>query len=783
MNAKYLFAFFLLPTLGFAAKAPDSVAHAFPLGDVKLLDGPFEQAMELNAKYLLSLEPDRFLHNTRKYAGLEPKGQIYGGWVSRGAGGSALGHYLTALSQQYAATGDERFKERVDYIVNEMAECQVLYGDGYIGALGPKELETLRGFEDGKVELAGRFAFANGSRVPWYIQHKILDGLISAWTLGGNARARDVALGLAGFTDKVTKNLSPELQQKMLGVEFGGMRDALVELYELTDDKRWLEVSRRFYHKEVLDPLVEGRDELTGLHANTQIPKIIGEARLYEATGDENGRKIAETFWNFVTKNRSWVIGGNSEREHFFAVGKAAENLTSQTAETCNTYNMLKLTKHLFEWQPTVEKADFYERALYNHILSSQDPKEGMFTYFVGLKPGFHRIYSTPFDSFWCCVGTGMENHTKYGGAIYFHGANDLYVSLFIPSVLTWKEKGLVLEQRSGFPAEAGTQLTFQSAPRDPFTVYFRCPAWLAGSPSFLLNGEPFATNAKPGEFVAMTRKWEKGDVLKVNLPMALRVETLEGDPEKVAFLYGPIVLAGDLGPGPSPYVDDHRKRLGDASARVPLLVGWTSADVMAGIRPVPDQQLTFRTQGVARPVDVTLRPFSELPYNAYNVYWDIVSEDDWKKREAEMEAVAARERAEAERTVDQLTFGEQQPEVDHELKAAHSKTGDYRDRKWRDASDRGFIEFRMEVLSGVDQVLRCTYSGDERKRVFDILVDGKVIATQKLDRNKPGEFVYIDYPLPEVANGKDAIIVRLKARPNSVAGAIYQCAIMRASP
>ncbi len=767
-----------------AATPPEPVARPFPLGDVQLLDSPFKDAMERNATYLLSIEPDRLLHNTRKYAGLEPKGDLYGGWEARGIAGHTLGHYLTAISQQYAATGDKRFKDRIDYIIGEMAECQKLYGDGYIGALPPKELATLRGFESGKVALGGRFNFAGGAWVPWYTQHKVLAGLIDAWTLGGNAQAKDVALGLASFTDKVTKNLPPDEQQKMLGVEFGGMSDALVHLYELTGDKRWLDVSRRFYHQGVLDPLAEGRDELKGRHANTQIPKVIGEAREYEATGDEKGRKIAENFWNFVVNQRSWVIGGNSEREHFFPVGTAAEHLTSQTAETCNSYNMLKLTEHLFGWQPSVGKADFYERALYNHILASQDPKQGMFTYFVGLKPGFHRIYSTPFDSFWCCVGSGMENHTKYGEAIYFHGANDLYVNLFIPSVLTWKEKGLVLEQRTKFPIEPATELTFQSAPSAPLALNVRCPAWLAAPPTFTLNGEPLPVEAKPGSFATITRALKKGDVLRMTLPMGLRIETLEGKADKIAFLYGPIVLAGDLGAAPDPYVANHITRLGDPSVSVPLLIRKGGADLLASIEPVPGEPLTFRTKGLARPDDVTLRPFNSLYYNSYNVYWDVVSEDDWKTREAEMRAAEEKERAQSARTVDQITFGEQQPEADHGLTAERSKTGDFRDRKWRDAADDGFIQFRMKVLPDARQVLQCTYWGDDNRREFDILVNGNVIATQKLNRNQRGRFFDVEYPLPDSATkGKDSIEVRFAPKAKGVAGGFFNCSVLKAEP
>ncbi|MFT3991662.1 MAG: glycoside hydrolase family 127 protein [Luteolibacter sp.] len=774
----------LLPLLAIVpayAAAPEPAVRTFPLADVQLLESPFKDAMELNVKYLLSLEPDRLLHNTRLYAGLKPKGEIYGGWEMKGIAGHSLGHYLTAISQQYSTTGDPRFKQRIDTIIAEMAECQKAYGDGYIGALPPTELATLRSFETGKVNLSGKFNFAGGSWVPWYTEHKILAGLIDAWTLGKNDQAKEVTLGLAAFTDKVTKNLSPEELQKMLGVEFGGMPESLVQIYQLNGDKRWLAVSERFYHKQILDPLAEGRDDLSNHHANTQIPKIIGEARHYEATGDERGKKISENFWNFVVKNRSWVIGGNSDRENFFPVGKAHQHLGPATAETCNTYNMLKLTEHLFEWQPSVEKADYYERALYNHILGSQEPKTGMFTYFVSLAPGLYKVFSTPHDSFWCCVGSGMENHTKYGEAIYFHNADSLYINLFIPSVLNWQDKGLKLRQQTQFPLEAATEFIIDAAPDSPLILHLRCPAWLSAPPVFTLNGQPLTVDAKAGSFATVTRTWKKGDTLRMTLPMALHAETLEGNERKIAFLYGPLVLAGDLGAAPEAFLKDQLSRVNDRPVEVPALIGAKGDDILPSIKLIPNEKLSFRIAGTARPQDITLRPFHSLTDRYYNVYWDVVSEGDWEKLQASRKAAEEKRQAEAARTVDSIIFGEQQPEADHSLTAERSQTGEMRDRKWRDAEADGFIEFRMKVLPDVPQLLACTYWGNDENREFDILANGQVIATQKLNRNARSKFFTEEYPIPaEIIGGKSEITIRFVAKPGSRAGGFFQSAILK---
>jgi DUF1680 family protein len=606
------------------------LAQPFALGDVRLLDSPFKAAMERNAAYLLSVEPDRLLHNTRLYAGFAPKGEIYGGWESAGIAGHTLGHYLTAISQQFAATGDVRFKKRIDYIVSEMAECQQAYGDGYVGALPPVELATLRAFKDGVVELKGPFNFKSGAWVPWYTEHKVLNGLKDAWILGGNDQARVVALRLADWVDTVTAGLSPAQLQAMLQVEQGGMVDVLVQLYSLTGNARYLDTSRRFNHQAILEPMLARHDVLPGLHANCQIPKIIGAARTYEATGEPQGRAIAEYFWDLVANHYSYVIGGDSEDEHFFPEEKMTEHLGADTAETCNTYNMLKLTEHLFCWNPGTKTADFYERALYNHILASQDPKDGMFTYFMSLKPGLFKTYSTPFDSFWCCVGTGMENHTKYGEAIYFHGFDDLFVNLFIPSALTWRERGLSLEQDTDYPKGNKTLLTIGSAPAMPIAIKVRCPEWASAPVTFELNGRPIGVAGTPGTYAEIRRVWAKGDVIAVTIPMAVRTEPMHDDPGKVAFLYGPVVLAGDLGAVEKsdtvPYSETQSANLGASAVEVPILVSG-DRPLASCVARAADGSLSFHTEGLGQLDELTLRPFWEISYDRYSVYWKVQTE------------------------------------------------------------------------------------------------------------------------------------------------------------
>jgi hypothetical protein len=612
------------------AAAPQIDVGAFDLSDVRLLDSPFRQASERNAQYLLKLEPDRLLHNTRKYAGLEPKGALYGGWESRGIAGHTLGHYLTALSQEFAANGDKRFRKRIDYIVTEMAEAQHAYGDGYVGALPPLELETLRALKEGKVASENPFVFEGGAWVPWYTQHKILAGLRDAWVLGGNAQAKEVVLKLADWADEITAGSSEEKMQTMLQVEHGGMSEVLIDLYARTGDERYRDASIRFHHHAVLEPLRAGRDELPGKHANTQIPKITGAARSYEVLGEPDDRTLAEGFWQRVVGRHSWVIGGNSDGEHFFLPETAPSHLSPATAESCNTYNMLKLTEHLFTWEPRVEYADYYERALYNHILASQEPEQGMFAYFISLKPGHFRTYSTPHDSFWCCVGSGMENHTKYGEAIYFRRGDELFVNLFIPSELTWKEKDLVLEQRTDYPQRNRTTFTVKSSPDGPLALRVRVPGWAAAPVTFRLNGRRLPTRGEPGSYATIERDWKKGDRLEATIPMAVRTEALRGATDQVAFLYGPVVLAGDLGEvertATFPHAPDQHDNFDAASVEVPTLPG-DAARIAKSLRPVRGERLAFVTEGVTEggePEEVTLRPFAELHYRHYNVYWKV---------------------------------------------------------------------------------------------------------------------------------------------------------------
>ncbi len=639
--------------------APDAVAsevrgrfdaEPFSLRQVQVTGGPFREALERDADYLLRLDPDRFLHNFRDLAGLEPKAPRYGGWESMQIAGHSLGHYLSALSLYYAKRGGStleqqlrgpRVEERIDYIVEELARVQDARGTGYVGGI-PGQDELWTEIENGTVQ--GEPFHLNGVWVPWYTLHKLYAGLIDAYAYTGNETALHVVTGLADWAIEVTDGLSPAQWQEMLDTEHGGMNESLANLYALTGEGKYLRLSRKFHHGDVLTPLAQDTARLEGLHGNTQIPKVIGAARQYELLGADSLRTIADAFWERVVNHHTYVIGGHSEGEHFGPRDSLSTRLGATTAETCNTYNMLKLTRHLFSLSAAPRYADYYERALYNHILASQDPERGTTTYFMSLKPGHFKTYATPDSSFWCCTGSGMENHVRYGQGLYFRKADNLFVNLFVPSALSWEEQGVTVRQHTDFPRENTTRLTFEMDAATELGLRVRNPGWTDGPPTVRVNGERVEPERTDG-FLSLRRTWTSSDTVAVTLPMSLRTEPMPDDPDRVAILYGPIVLAGTLGteglPEGGAYANDHLTYTGDAlfipdSLRAadrpysldPPTVPSLAAEadrVQTWVEPVEGEPLTFRTQGVGRPRDVTLRPFYDVHHQRYSVYWDLV--------------------------------------------------------------------------------------------------------------------------------------------------------------
>jgi len=737
----------------------------FPLTDVRLGEGLFKRAMEANARWLLSIEPDRLLSRFRQYAGLEPKGLIYGGWESGGLSGHSLGHHLTACALMVQAGGDPQFLDRVIYIVDELDLCQQAHGNGFIS--GVQDCNRIFGeLAQGIVRSAG--FDLNGGWAPWYTQHKLFAGLRDAWLLCDNAKARDVLVKLADWATALCGRLDDELFQKMLRCEYGGMNEVMADVYAITGDPRHMALAQRFYDHAVLDPLMRGEDGLTGLHGNTQIPKLIGLERQYELTGEERLHQAAKFFWEVVVRDRSYVIGGNTDGEYFHEKDRLSERLSDRTCETCNTYNMLKLTKQLFLIEPTAEMADYSERALYNHIVASQNPENGMTTYMMPLRAGCAKGFCEPFDSFWCCTGTSMENHAKYGEYIYFHDDDSLVVNLFEASTLDWREKGVRLEQQTRFPEEDTSRLVLDCDRPVAFTLRIRHPHWVKEGFALRVNGEPVTASSQPGSYAEIRREWRSGDTVEVRVPMTLRTEAFADNPHRMALLYGPVVLCAETEV--------------DAEPRV---IVADPEQIAKGLRPTGDQPLAFkgsetlfRAVGGEGSTEFFIPLYAEYQ-KAFTVYWDAYSESEWAAIKNRYEAELEKTKVLEKRTIDFLQLGEMQPERDHELESARSSAGLFVNRKYRQADARGWFSFTMKVDPARPMELLAIYSGTETC-TFEILVDGETLATQRLADNNPGEFVSRTYAIPAgLTVGKERVIVKFQPVEDSYVGRVFGCRMM----
>jgi len=775
----------LVSTLISAPATP--VATPFPLADIRVTGGRFAHATDLTAKYLLDLDPERLLAGFRANAGLAPKGEIYGGWETGGLSGHSLGHYLTACAQEYARTGDKRFKDKVNAIVQGLAECQAARGDGFLCAFrfdrpGPNGEPA--GFDPERLDAiwaevaagnlrSGGFDL-NGMWSPWYVHHKVFAGLLDAHALCNNSDALPVAAKFGKWAVDITKNLTPEQWQTMLGTEYGGMNESLAELYARTKEPRYLALARKFYDNRVLEPLARGEDNLAGKHSNTQIPKLVGLGRLYELTGNAQDRQTAEFFWQRVAGHHSYAIGGNSNGEYLGPPDQLAERLSFNTAETCNTYNMLRLTRQVFSWNPQAAQMDFYERAYLNHILASQHPETGMVTYFMPLAMNSHRGYSDPEHNFTCCHGTGMENHTKHGDSTYFHqGAERLWVNLFLPTELNWREAGVRLAQETNLPEDSRVTLRILEGERE-FELLLRHPEWAKSVVTVRVNGEVAANSTNPSSYISLRRKWRKGDRVEFDLPMTLHTEPMPDNPKRVALMYGPLVLAADMG-------RPETAQEGASVFRTPVIVN-DPARMAEWLKPVAGQPLTWRTEGAMQPQEFTFSPFYALFESRYGVYFDIFTPEEWAAKEAEYRAEEARLKDIQDRTVDAMNIGEMQPERDHNLTQERNDVREQNNRGTRQPLAGGWVEFDMAVPATGACELLITYWGNDRIRPdFVILVDSKVLARETLEGRPMNVFFDVAYAIPvELTQGKSRVRVRIEPASGKVGPSLAGARVLR---
>lgn len=783
-------AFFIFVVVGVVnaqqiKNAVPDVARPLPLSSVRLTGGPLKHAQDLDADYLLKLEPDRMLAFYRKRAGLEPKAQPYGGWDGDGKNltGHIGGHYLSGVSMMYAATGDARFKERVDYIVREFKEVQDKHGDGYLGALANGKEQMI---EVSKGNIRSASFDLNGLWSPWYVLHKTYAGLRDAYRYTGNRTALELEIKFAAWAESIMSKLDDAQTQKMLNTEFGGMNEVLADLYADTGDKRWLALSHRFDHRAVLDPLARRENILNGLHGNTQVPKIQGSLMRYVYTGDKADGDAAKFFWDIVADHHSFATGGHGKDEYFGPPDQLSERIDGRTAETCNVYNMIKMTRKLFALQPDMKFAEFHERALFNHILASMDDTDGRTCYMVPVGRGVQHEYQNMFGSFTCCVGSGMESHALHGDGLYYESGDKLWVNIYAPSTAKWEEAGVDLAMDTTFPEgdSANLKLTLK-APKQ-FTLALRRPSWAGEGFAVKINGQPVKQLAQPGAYVELKRRWKTGDTVALTMPKKLRLEPLADNSHVTAILWGPIVLAGDLGP------ERQGRRGGQGAGQpapqpisIPSLV-TANQSLSDWIKAATDKPGNFRTSGVGRGQDVDLVPFYRLHRRTYSVYFDLFTPSEWEKKAADLLAAQERQRKLEAATV---AFVDQPGEVysERDFNQQGEETAPVRVGGRPGRSAKKWFSFDLPVDAAHPLKLIATYHGEERaNRSFEILVDGMRIGEQKIERHRPGSptksFFDVEYAVPaETVKGKQKVTVRFQATNGNETAGVFAVRLVRA--
>ena len=703
----------------------------FGISDVRLTRSAFKHAEDMDIQYLLALNPDRLLAPYLKGAGLPPKADNYTNWENTGLDGHIGGHYLSALSFMYAATGNEEIGRRLDYVLSELKRCQDTAGDGYLCGV-PDGRKMWKEIEQGNVR-AATFGL-NDRWVPLYNIHKIYAGLRDAYLVAHREEAKDMLVKLTDWMERTTANLTDAQMQDMLRSEHGGLNETFADVAAITGDKRYLTLAHRFSHDIILNPLLKQEDKLTGIHANTQIPKVIGFKRIADIEKNDDWSKAADFFWHTVVNNRSITIGGNSVYEHFHPADNFEPMRTSeQGPETCNTYNMLRLTKMLYATSADAKYMDYYERALFNHILSTQDPVQGGFVYFTPMRSGHYRVYSQPQTSFWCCVGSGLENHARYGEMIYAHKGNDqLYVNLFIPSTLEWGD--INIEQSTSFPDEEGTSVivTSKKGKNKKFTLNIRVPEWVnEGELSLTINGKTEKVNIADG-YVKVNRSWKDGDKLHISMPMHLRAIDMPDNSHNYSFLYGPIVLASRMGTQRQDgmFADDSRGGHIAQGPRLPLqnmpVVVGSTEDILSHITKT-DGKMEFTLKGVSPEnyEGMKLEPFYRIHESRYMVYWPVLSASEVAKRQEEVARQESIAQALEARTADKVTCGEQQPESDHFVKMEWSGTGNDGGVQWRET--RQWFSYRMKTNGRKVTAVRIAFRPENNRDARVLINDTEI--------------------------------------------------------
>ena len=735
----------------------------FSLSDVRLKDDLFLHAQNLNKRYVLELDADRLLAPYLKEAGLTPKKPNYTNWENSGLDGHIGGHYVSALALLYAASGDQAAYDKLDYVLKELKRCQDNLGTGYIGGV-PRSQEFWTDVKQGKIR-AGGFDL-NGRWVPLYNIHKIYAGLRDAYTLAGREDAKDMLIKLTNWGVDLISGLTDAEIQDMLRSEHGGLNEVFADAAVIANDPRFMKLAEKFTHLQILNPLIAQKDELTGKHANTQIPKIIGAKRIADLEGRKDWDEGARFFWETVVNKRSVAIGGNSASEHFHPSTDFSNMMTNiEGPETCNTYNMMKLSTQFFQSDGQSKFVDYYERAMYNHILSSQHPEHGGLVYFTSMRPSHYRVYSQPHTSFWCCVGSGIENHSKYGELIYAHRDNELFVNLFVGSELDWKEKGIQLIQQTIFPQEGKTTLSLKTKKSQKLALKVRYPSWVKKDGLVVkVNGKTFKSTTDEFGYISIDRKWKNNDKIVIEFPIEINVEQIPDQSPYYAYRYGPVVLAAKTNADNMTglLADDSRGghiAKGDqvSLTEIPHLVS-NSAALEEKVEMVSPRDLRFKLNSLQvknTETQMELMPFYKLHDSRYIIYWPKVdSSNELAERLVKYERDNYQRRLNAI-TVDQIQCGQQQSESDHGIQYDQSTIGSDNGVQWRNAS--GWFSYQMTNKNNRAKYLWISDLEGNTKD-FAVLLDGQPLKVA--DKRENGRY----YLLPQT---NDKMKVTLQGKDN----------------
>ena len=723
----------------------------FSMGDVELLDSYTQNAFNLEVKYLKSLDAERLLKGFCEIAGVESDAVKYGGWETSAIQGHTLGHYLTAVSQGYATSGDGELKAIADRIITVLAECQNK-DTGYLAAIPESHYVQI---EEGNTA---------GTWVPWYSMHKILAGLVDCYELTGNEEALRVASKLGDWVYSRTSKWDENMQKTVLNVEYGGMNDCLYQLYKNTNNENHLSAAHSFDELTLFDALYNGEDILNGKHANTTIPKIIGALNRYTVTGEEYYLQTAANFWEMVIEHHTYITGGNSEWEHFGEPYVLDAERTNCTCETCNTYNMLKLTRELYKITGDSKYADYYENTFINAILSSQNSETGMTTYFQPMATGFFKVYSSADQHFWCCTGSGMENFSKLDDSIYYKDDNSIYITQFTSSIVNWEEKGLKITQIADLPQ---VKITIEGSAET--SIVLRVPDWCANEPIVKINGEEINIKNIQGN-IDINRQWNDGDTIEYTLPMQIVAYSLPDNENTVAFKYGPWVLSADMGK------KDMNTTTTGVNVTIPLLDADLSdllviekGTIKNWLKNInenlvkKDGAFEFVLKGTNQ--DLIFSPHYKQHESRYGIYFTLADSKTKIKENV----------ADKYEIIDTFPVANDQYEFSHNLKAYDSNTGNFKGLMFRDATPNGQFSYEMKTEQGVTNYLVVKYYSGDVGRTFTISVDNELLAEVVLEDQNPNGFYDIYYEIPaEMIEGKEKITVTFKAKADSYAGGIF---------